>query len=130
MAASPRRSSSTGTNSGDAAYNPLLVLPPGLPADNFCTVQPVRLAGKGLESAVALELRDRRPAEDRVGPCRVTVAAPHGYQLSVVLVNKATTASSPVTSPSSAPSASDVASDEVPTSEPSCRLSLVRTRTG
>lgn len=94
----------------------------GLRTENLCTVGPVRLAGKGLESTIALELRDHRPIEDRVGPCRVSVAAPPGYQLSLVVVNKALAA--PTTSPSSN---GDVSLDEMLTSEPSpsCTLSLV-----
>ncbi|XP_034240247.1 uncharacterized protein LOC117644742 [Thrips palmi] len=49
----------------------------------------------------------------------LTVAAPPGYQLSLVLVNSAATASGPAADVASA------VSHEVPTSEPSCRLSLM-----
>ncbi|XP_052131538.1 uncharacterized protein LOC113202040 [Frankliniella occidentalis] len=65
-----------------------------VPADNACTVGAVKLAGRGLESAMALELLDRRAPEDRAEPCRVTVEAPSSYLLSLLLVKVAAEADS------------------------------------
>ncbi|KAK3919457.1 Transcription cofactor vestigial-like protein 3, partial [Frankliniella fusca] len=77
-----------------------------VPADNLCSVGSVKLAGRGLESAVALELRDGRAPEDRAEPCRVAVEAPGTYLLSLLLV-RAAAAAEPANSASSYSSSAD-----------------------